>query len=75
MHHHALGEHAGERLVHPDVTGGLHGADEEAAVQQMQDRVLDPADILVDRHHPVHHRLRGRRGLVPRIGKAREVPR
>jgi hypothetical protein len=50
VHHHALGEHAGERLVHADMAGGLHRAGEEAAVEQMQDRVLDAADILVDRH-------------------------
>jgi len=53
VHHHALREHAGKWLVHADVAGGLHGADEEAAVEQMQDRVLDAADILVDRHQPV----------------------
>ncbi len=53
VHHHALREHAGERFVHADMAGRLHGAGEEAAVQQMQDRVLDAADILVDRHHPI----------------------
>ena len=66
---------AGERLIECDVTGGLHGAGEEAGVQEMQDRVLDAADILVDRHQPVHHGARGRRLLVPRIGEAREIPR
>ncbi len=75
MHHHALREHAGERLVHADMTGGLHGAGEEAAVQKMQDRVLDAADILVDRHQAVHHGACGRSVFVPRIGEAREVPR
>ena len=49
VHHHALREHAGERLVHADMAGRLHRAGEEAAVEQMQDRVLDAADILVDR--------------------------
>ena len=33
-----------------DVTGLVHGAGEEARIEQMQDRVLDAADILVDRH-------------------------
>ena len=74
VHHHALGEHAGERLVHTDVAGGLHGAGEEARVEQMQDRVLDAADILIDRHHAVDDRGRGRRVLVPWIGEARKVP-
>ncbi len=40
----------------------------------MQDRVLDAADILVDRHQPVRHGARGRRYFVPRIGEAREIP-
>ena len=37
--------------------------------------MLDAADILVDRHQPVHHRARSRRSLVPGIGEAREIPR
>jgi hypothetical protein len=49
VHHHALREQAGERLVEAGVAGRLHGAGEEAAVEQMQNRVLDAADILVDR--------------------------
>ena len=28
VHHHALREHAGERLLHPDMAGRLHRADE-----------------------------------------------
>ncbi len=31
------------------MAGRLHGAGEEAAVEQVQDRVLDAADVLVDR--------------------------
>ena len=31
------------------MAGDLHGAHEEARIEQMQDRVLDAADILVDR--------------------------
>ena len=53
VHHHALGEHAGERLVDADVAGRLHGAGEEARIEQMQDRVLDAADVLVDRQPAV----------------------
>ena len=75
VHHHALGEHAGERLVEADVAGHLHGAGEEARIEQVQDRVLDAADVLVDRQQAIDHAARGRRVLVPRIGEAREVPR
>ena len=59
MHHHALREQAGERLVEADVAGRLHRAGEEARVEQVQDRVLDAADILVDRQ-PVVDRPCGR---------------
>ena len=50
MDDHALREQAFERLfdiVH--VPGRLHGADIEARIEQVQDRVLDAAYILVDR--------------------------
>ena len=40
----------------------------------MQNRVLDAADILIDRHQAIDHIARGRRVLVPRIGEARKVP-
>ena len=46
-------EHAGERLIEPDMAGHLHGAGEEARIEQVQDRVLDAADVLVDRQHAV----------------------
>ena len=75
VHHHALGEQAGERLVEADMAGFFHGAGEEAAIEQMQDRVLDAADILIDRHPRIDHRHVGRRGLDPRIGEALEIPR
>ena len=39
-----------------DVTGLLHGAGEEARIKQMQDRVLDAADVLVDRQPVVRGR-------------------
>ena len=75
VHHHALGEQSGERLFEPDVTGLFHGAGEEAAVEQMQDRVLDAADILIDRHPGVGDGRIGRCALDPRIGEAGEIPR
>ena len=74
VHHHALREQAGERLVDADVAGLLHRAGEEARVEQMQNRVLDAADILIDRQPVVDHLAVGRRVVVPRIGEAREVP-
>ena len=40
----------------------LHGAREEARIEQVQDRVLDAADILVDRQ-PAVDRRRGRSGV------------
>ena len=75
VHHHALREQAGERLVDADVAGRLHRAGEEARVEQVQDRVLDAADVLIDRQPVVDHLAVGRRGRDPRIGEAREVPR
>ena len=75
VHDHALGEQAGERLFESDMAGRLHRAGEEAAVEQMQDRVLDAADILVDRHPGIDHRPVGRRTVDPRIGEALEIPR
>ena len=74
VHHHALGEQTGERLLEPDMAGRFHGAGEKSAVEQMQDRVLDAADILVDRHPAIDHRPIGGRSLDPRIGEALEIP-
>ena len=49
VQHHALREQAGERFVDVRVAELVHRAGEEARIEQMQDRVLDAADILVDR--------------------------
>ena len=53
VHHHALREQAGERLVDVEMAGLSHGAGEETRIEQMQNRVLDAADILIDRQPPV----------------------
>ena len=45
---HALGEQAAERLVDGDMAASVHGAREEARIEEMQNRMLDAADILVD---------------------------
>ena len=73
--HHALREEAGERLAHSARMAGCgHRAGEEAGVEQVEDRVLDPADVLVDGHEAVDGGGARRRALVPRVGKAQEVP-
>ncbi len=73
MRDHALGKQAIERLGHRQHALVLQGARDEPGVEQVQDRVLDPADILVDRQPLVGGRLVDRRRTV-RVGEAREVP-
>src|SRR5262249_50870240 len=51
---HALGEQALERLIDRRVTGLVHGASEEARIEEMQDRVLD-ADAILDVREPIAH--------------------
>ena len=73
MGDHALGEQAGERLATPDLAVVVQGPGDEAGVEQVQDRVLDAADILVDRQPVVGRGLVDRLGGV-RVGEAGEVP-
>ena len=61
VHDHALREQAGERLVEVEMAGRLHGAGEEARIEEVQDRVLDAADILVDRQPVIGDGGHGRR--------------
>ena len=63
---HALREQTRERLVDLHMAALVQRAREEARIEQMQDRVLDAADILIDRHPVV-----GRR-TVDRIARACE---
>ena len=72
---HALGEERVERLDRflGQVAGGVHGAGEEAAIKQVQDRVFDTADILIDVHPILGLGLRGRRVGMGR-GEAGEIP-
>ena len=67
---HALREQRRERLAHValqfEMSGVAHRAREEARVEQVQDRVLDAADVLVD-GQPV-----AGRGLVDGLGHARD---
>uniref|UniRef100_A0A0N5A6W1 LigA n=1 Tax=Parastrongyloides trichosuri TaxID=131310 RepID=A0A0N5A6W1_PARTI len=71
--HHPLGEEARERLLHVHLAGVRQGAGDEAGVEQVQDRVLYAADVLID-GQPF-----GGGGLVDRlgrlgIGEAGEIP-
>ena len=56
MADHALGEEAGKRFGHRHQIQLVHGAGEKAGIEQMQNRMLDAADILIHRQ-PVIRRL------------------
>ncbi len=73
MHHHALGEQSLEGLLHVHMAGFLHRAGEEARIEKMQDRVLDAANILIDRQPAIGDLWIGRL-IFPGCGKAGEVP-
>ena len=72
--HHALGEQAARRLAVLDEADIAHHLGEEARVDQVQDGVLDAADVLIDLE-PVGD-LRGVEGLrgVVRVAVAVEIP-
>jgi hypothetical protein len=75
---HALREQRAERLAHVrrqlQVAGVANGAREEARIQQVQNGVLDAADVLVD-GQPISGGLLVDRGRGMRAGEAHEVPR
>ena len=76
MRHHPLREQGVERLDRfgGQVAGGVHGAGEESGIQQVQYRVFDAADILID-VHPIRGVLgNGGRGRMGR-GKTGVIPR
>ena len=68
-------------VVHrrPDIlrpeSGVAESPSKKAGVEQVQDRVGDPADVLVDRHVVTGGRDVDRAGLLVRVAKAQEVPR
>ena len=74
VNHHALGEQALEGLRKAQMAGRLHGPREEARIEEMQDRVFDATDVLIDRQPVIGHRLVGGALLVPGIGEAGEIP-
>ena len=76
MRDHALREQGVERLARGfrQMPGLDHRPREEPRIQQVQDRVFDAADILVD-VHPVGRILGHGRSRRVRRGKARVIPR
>ena len=71
--HHALGEETGEGLVDRHVAAAFESLGIEARIEQVQHRVLDAADVLIDRKPRLD--LVGRQRLVGARGaEAREVP-
>ena len=55
--------------------GLVHRPRPEARIEQVENRVLDSADVLVDREPAVDRRGSGGCVLIPGIGEAREIPR
>ena len=72
---HPLREKRREWFVDGDHLGVVKGLHEEARIEQVQDRVLDAADVLVDRHPVVNLGLVEGQRLVVGVGVAQEVPR
>ena len=71
---HALGEQGAERLLEVEQLHVRERLDEEARVQQVQDRVLDPADVLIDGHPLAQYLAVPRRRVVVGVAVAQVVP-
>ncbi len=71
---HPLGEEAQERLAEAEQTQVVERLHEEARIEQVQDGVLDAADVLVDREPVVGDLPAPRSLLVARVAVADEVP-
>ena len=67
VQHHALRHQARERLVEAHEPHVAHHLGPEARVEQVQDRVLDAADVLVHRHPVVVARVDHRRRVRARV--------
>ena len=72
--HPALVEQPRERLAEPDHPQLVQHLDEEARVEQVPGRVVDPAHVLVDRHPEVDQLPRERRLVILGVAVAQEVP-
>ena len=73
MGYHALREQAAERLSDFQLADPRKGSRPEAGVEQVQDRMLDSADILLHRQ-PALDRFRIERTVIGLADKAQEVP-
>ena len=71
---HALVEEALERLLEMDEAHVLEDPADEPGVEQVQDRVLDAADVLVDRQPPVDARRVDHLLRVGRVEEPQVVP-
>ena len=72
---HPLVEEAGERLLDRQQPHVVHRAANEPRVEQMEDGVLDAADVLIDRQPAVHERRVEDLRVVVRGDEPRVVPR
>ena len=71
---HALAEQVGEGLVHVEHAEVAEDFGPEARVEQVEDRVLDAADVVVDGHPAVDGSTREGCGGVVRVTIAQVVP-
>ena len=65
---------AAKGSAHAQIAAILHGAGEEARIEQVQDRVLDAADILVDGQPVIGRSSRSSGSLRMRRAEAGEIP-
>ena len=72
--HHALGEEAARRLAVGDEADVAHHLGEEARVDEVQDGVLDAADVLIDLEPVGDLRRVERLGGIVRVAVAIEIP-
>ena len=75
LQHPALVEHPGERLAEAEQAHLVHHLHEEPRVEQVAGRVVDAADVLVDRAPEVDDPPLERRRVRVRIDVAKVVPR
>ena len=73
MRHHPLREQRSERFGHVDQADAVQRARPEARVEQVQDRMLDSADILFDRQ-PFRDLVPVERLVLGLTGEAQEIP-
>jgi hypothetical protein len=73
MSHHALREQAGKRLFHIDHADMRECTCPETRIEQMQNRMLDAADILID-GQPFFGNFAVERLIMWLAGKANEIP-